>query len=131
MNVRPVLHINGAKETAELAGGVIELPGGIDLPIPTGLTVGALWVNRSRVRVWLSNVHSLLRAHDEPALDCTWSALIYIWAVGSVHRGACVHCSSQIRRLCVIVIKCMFAVALWVEPVNPFLCQGSANLLVS
>ncbi|KAK9830902.1 hypothetical protein WJX81_003114 [Elliptochloris bilobata] len=45
VNVRPVLHINTHTHIAELAGGDIELPGGIKLPIPQGIefpTTGAL-----------------------------------------------------------------------------------------
>lgn len=39
--VKPILHINGYKEEATLAGGEIQLPGGVNLPIPAGLTVCA------------------------------------------------------------------------------------------
>ena len=41
INVNPVLHINGFKHTAELAGGSISLPGDIKIPIPQGIQVCA------------------------------------------------------------------------------------------
>ena len=41
INVNPVLHINGFKHYAELAGGSISLPGDIKIPIPQGIQVCA------------------------------------------------------------------------------------------
>lgn len=63
INVNPVLHINGLKHYAELAGGSISLPGDIKIPIPQGIQVCAQSPDRLDLHPHASLTHSACTTH--------------------------------------------------------------------